>query len=311
MLNSYVEDVQTLLRDSKQDMLDPGDIIKAINRARREVAMRTQCLRVLTPITGAVITASVVAGGSAYSSTPTITISSPDFPSGQGANPNGAQAVASAIVSSGSLAAVDIDYGGAGYWQPVATITDAHGAGASVTLQVSTLQQTSQGKEVYLFSDVDLSPFPGIDSIFAVQSVSLLYSNFRYSLPCVSFSTYQALARSWANNFQYVPAVCAQYGHGNAGSFYFYPVPSTNYQVELDCYCLPQDLETNQSVEAIPAPYTDAVAYWGAHLCYLFLQNFNAAQAYEQMFIRRLTTYANASNVSRAQNPYGRAIGAR
>ena len=306
-LNNYLEDVQTFLRDSKQDLLDPQDIIKYINRARREIAIRTQCIRVLTPITGAVIGGSVVAGGSAYSSTPTITLTAPDFPSGAGPFPNGSQGgTITAVVSGGSITGVNVGYGGAGYWQPSFSITDATGHGASVTPVLSTVNQLNQGQEVYNFSQADLSPCPGVQSIYAIQSVSILYSGFRYSLICYSFSTYQALVRIWAQQWQYVPCVCAQYGQGVNGSFYMYPVPSQAYQMEWDCYCLPQDLTTDLSVEALPDPWTDAVAYFAAHLCYLSLQNFNAARFWEDQFNRRCLGYSSAARVSRATNPYGR-----
>jgi hypothetical protein len=305
-LNDYVSDVQTFLADSNQEMLDPQDIIKYVNRARREIAIRTQCIRVLTPITGAVIGGSVVSGGSGYSSSPTITLTSPDFPSGQGPYPNGSQGSVTAVVSGTSITGVNVVYGGAGYWQPSFSITDASGTGATVTPTLSTINQLSQGKEVYNFSDADLSPFPGVSSIYAIQSVSILYSGFRYSLSCYSFSTYQALIRIWAQQWQYVPCVVAQYGQGTNGSFYMYPVPSQAYQMEWDAYCLPQDLITDLSVEAIPDPWTDAVAYWAAHLCYLSLQNFNAAKFYEDMFNRRCLGYSNAARVSRVTNPYGR-----
>lgn len=308
-LNQYVEDVQTFLRDSKQDMLDPEDIIKYVNRARREIAIRTQCIRVLTPITGAVIGGSVVSGGHGYSSSPTITLTPPDFPSGQGPFPNGSQGSVTAVVSSGTITGVNVSYGGAGYWQPSFSITDATGTGATITPTLSTINQLNQGQEVYNFSQADLSPFPGVQSIYAIQSVSLLYSGFRYSLLCYSFSNYQALIRIWAQQWQYVPAVCAQYGQGTNGSFYMYPIPSQAYQCEWDAYCLPQDLTTNLSVEAIPDPWTDAVAYWAAHLCYLSLQNFNAAKFYEDMFNRRCLGYSNAARVSRVVNPYGRYAG--
>lgn len=305
-LNDYLSDVQTFLADANQEMLDPQDIIKYINRARREIALRTQCVRVLTPITGAVIGGSVVSGGSGYSSSPTITLTSPDFPSGQGPYPNGSQGSVTAVVSGGSITGVNVSYGGAGYWQPSFSITDATGTGATVTPTLSTVNQLNQGQEVYNFSDADLSPFPGVQSIYAIQSVSILYSGFRYSLICHSFSTYQALIRIWAQQWQYVPCVVAQYGQGTNGSFYMYPVPSQAYQMEWDAYCLPQDLITDLSVEAIPDPWTDAVAYWAAHLCYLSLQNFNAARMYEDMFSRRCLGYSNAARVSRVTNPYGR-----
>lgn len=310
-LHDYVADVQTFLADSNQDMLDPGDIIKYVNRARREIALRTQCVRVLTPITGAVIGGSIVSGGSGYSASPTITLTAPDFPSGQGPYPNGNQGSVTAVVSGGSITGVSVVYGGAGYWQPSFSITDATGTGATVTPTLNTfglgqINQLSQGQEVYNFSQADLAPFPGVKSVYAIQSVSILYSGFRYSLLCYSFSTYQALIRIWAHQWQYVPCVCAQYGQGTNGSFYVYPIPSQAYQMEWDCYCLPQDLITNLSVEAIPDPWTDAVAYYAAHLCYLSLQNFNAAKFYEDMFNRRCLGYSNAARVSRVTNPYGR-----
>jgi hypothetical protein len=308
-LNNYMQDVQTFLRDAKQDLLDPEDIIKYINRARREIAIRTQCIRVLTPITGAVIGGSVVSGGHGYSSSPTITLTPPDFPSGQGPFPNGSQGSVTAVVSSGTITGVNVGYGGAGYWQPSFSITDATGTGATITPTLSTINQLNQGQEVYNFSQADLSPFPGVQSIYAIQSVSLLYSGFRYSLIAYSFSNYQALIRIWAQQWQYVPCVCAQYGQGTSGSFYMYPIPSQAYQMEWDAYCLPQDLITNLSVEVIPDPWTDAVAYWAAHLCFLSLMNFNAAKFYEDMFNRRCLGYSNAARVSRVVNPYGRYAG--
>ncbi len=305
-LNDYLSDVQTFLADSNQEMLDPQDIIKYVNRARREIALRTQCVRVLTPITGAVIGGSVVSGGSGYTSSPTITLTAPDFPSGQGPYPTGSQGSVTAVVSGGSITGVNVSYGGAGYWQPSFSITDATGTGATVTPTLSTLQKIGQGQEVLTFSDIDLSPFPGVKSVYAVQSVSLLYSGFRYSLLCYSFSTYQALIRIWAQQWQYVPAVFAQYGQGTNGTLYCYPIPSQNYQVELDCYCLPQDLITDLSVEILPDPWTDAVAYYAAHLSYLSIQNFNAARMYEDLFNRRCLGFSNAARVSRVTNPYGR-----
>lgn len=305
-LNTYLTQTQRFLRDARQDLLNPGDLVEYINRARREVAMRAQCIRRLTPISGAVKTATVTVAGSGYSNFPTITISPPDFPSGQGPFPNGDQATASAIVQSGSIAAIDITYGGAGYFQPTATITDSTGSGATATLGLSFINQLNQGQEVYPFSAVDLSMFPGVEAVYTIRSVSLLFSSFRYTLGVYDFSTYQALIRTWAQQFQYVPAVCAQYGQGVDGSFYCYPIPSQAYQLEWDCLCLPQDLITNLSVEALPAPWDTAVPYFAAHLCYLELQNFNAANFYFDMFDKMLLRQSQYARPGGTPNRYGR-----
>lgn len=305
-LNDYLQQTQRFLRDQRQDLLDPGDIVSYINRARREVAMRAQCVRRLTPISGAVITATVVAGGTGYSNSPTITITAPDFPSGMGPFPNGDQATASAIVQGGSITAIDIVYGGAGYWEPTAKITDSTGSGAAATLAVSYINQTGQGKEVYPFSEVDLSQFPGVDSIYTIRSVGLLFNNYRYVLGVYDFTTLQSLIRQYSQLQMYVPAVCAQYGQGVDGSFYFYPVPSQPYQLEWDCLCLPQDMTTNLSPEVIPQPWQDAVPYFAAHLCYLELQNFNAGKGYLDLFDKMLLRYSQYARPGGRVNPYGR-----
>jgi hypothetical protein len=308
-LNEYAKQVQRFLRDTKQELLNMNNLVTYINRARREIALQAQCIRRLTPITGAVVTASVVSAGSGYTNSPTITITTPDFPSGQGPFPNGSQATAAAMVQAGTVAAVDITYGGAGYWEPTATITDSTGTGASITLNLSTINQLTQGAEVYNFADVDLSPFPGVESIYMVQSVSVLFSGFRYSLACYDFSTYQALIRQWAQQWQYVPAVCAQYGQGVDGSFYMYPIPSQAYQMEWDCLCLPSDLTTNLSEEALPGPWTDVVPYFASHLAYLELQNFNASKYYFDLYEKMLLRYSRAARPGRAVSKYGRYAG--
>lgn len=307
-MNDYLQDVQTFCRDSKQDMFDPGDILKSVNRARREIALRTQCLRILPDISAACVTCSVVAGGSGYSSSPTITLSAPDFPSGFGPFPGGDQATAAVIVDSGTgaIASASIDYGGAGYFQPIASITDASGSGASITVQTAAINVLNANQERYAFADVDLSNFPGVESIFAVQSISVIYANFRYSLPVYSFSEYQAKIRNFPFQYTYVPSFATQFGQGTGGSFFVYPLPSQTYQYELDAYCLPSNLVTNLSPEALPEPWTDMVAFLAAHYSYLEIQNANMARFYWDMFKEKLSVFSNAARTSRVVNIYGR-----
>ena len=305
-LFTYQSEVQKWLRETKQDLINPANIVNYINRARREVAMRTQSLRVLTTSSAPIQTASVITGGTGYSNSPTITITPPDFPSGAGANPNGAQATAAAIVTGGVIAAVDITYGGDGYFQPIATVTDVSGVGATVTLQTAPINVLTVGREVYPFSGIYLGASPGVKSVFAIRSVSVVYANYRYGLPVYSFSVYQQQVRQYPYQFQYVPSFCSQFGQGAAGSLYMYPLPSETYQYEVDCYCLPTDLKTNQDYEAIPDPWTDAISYFATHLAYLELQNYNAAALYLKLYNDQLLIYSQSSRIGRVVNPYGR-----
>lgn len=310
MLFNYAEDVQRFLRDSRQQDIDLADIYKHVNTARREVAMRAQCIRRLTPISGQVVTASVTSAGHGYTN-PSVTISGPDFPSGQGNFPNGSQATALPILQGGSISSVDIQYGGDGYFQPSATITDVGGVGtgAAATLTTSPINTLTQGKEKYDFADIDVSMFPGVAQVYWINSVAIIYANWRYSPEYCSFSKYQALVRTFTpNTYQFYPSYYTQYGRGTDGSFFFYPVPALTIQAEYDCLCLPSDLLTDDSEETIPNPWRDAVKYMAAHFCYLDLQNFNKAREYLGLFDQYMTRYGAYAQPGQRQNQYGRPL---
>ena len=267
--------------------------------------MRTQCVRVLTPISGSVLSIDVTAAGSGYTA-PTVTITPPDFPSGVLPYPNGLQATATATQIGGQITSINIVNAGSGYFQPQVTINDPTGTGATGVPTLSTFNQLAEGQEVYPFKNVDLSPFPGVGAIYMVRSVSLIYANFRYSLPMYSFSTYQAKIRQYPFQYQYIPTMGSQFGQGTEGSFYLYPLPSQAYQMEFDCQCLPMDLQTDNDVEAIPEPWTYAVKFYAAHLAFLELQNWNSARGMLELFDQYATRYSHYARPGRPTNPYGR-----
>lgn len=305
MLYEYLQMVQRFIHDQKQEAVSPSTLVTYVNRARREIAMRTQCLRILPPITGQVIGGSVTAAGSGYTA-PTITISAPDFPSGMLPSPNGLQATATATIASGSITGVNMTEGGQGYFQPTVTVTDATGTGAAIAAILSPMMLLQQGREEYKFSDIDLSMFPGVGSPYAIIGMSVLYSNWRYSLSKYSWSVYQARVRQFSQLYQYIPTVFSQRGQGADASLFCYPVPSQNLQAELDLFCLPQDLTTDEDDEALPAPWTEAVPWYAAFLCYTELQNLNSARSMLELFDRHVTRYSTAARPGRQINPYGR-----
>jgi len=296
---------QHLIRDTDQSLINPLTLIDYINRARREVAMRSQCLRALPPTSGAVETITVTAGGSGYTS-PTVTISAPDEPSGMTLNPAGAQATATATVVGGAITNIDVVYGGAGYFQPAVTISDPTGTGAAAMATTSPILTLNPYQESYNFADIPLQTYPGYGGVYGVRGVTLVYANYRYSLPQYSWSTYQAMIRQYPGQYYYVPTMCSQFGQGASGSLYFYPLPSQVYQLELDCYCWPQDLQTDQDVEAIPDPWTQAVVWLAVHYCYLELQNLNSAEYYRKLFDAQMPRYRSAASPGRVSNIYGR-----
>jgi len=305
-LFTYMRQVQRFLHDSNQELIDPGDIIEYVNQSRREVAMRGQCIRLLPVISGSIVSVPIpVVSG--WTGPVTVAISPPDSPSGALPFPQGAQATATATLAAGVIDDVEVTYGGYGYFQPQAVFTDAVGHTATVFAVTTNNNLLNQGQEIYRFGDVDLSQFPGVQSIYMVRGVSVLYSNYRYSLPFYSFTTYQAMIRQYiASQYQYVPTFGAQLGRGTGGSLYLYPPPSQAYQMEWDCCCLPSDLNVDQDVEALPDPWTDAVPYFAAHLAFLELQNLNTARMYNDLFDERVKRFGGYVQPGRVSNPYGR-----
>jgi hypothetical protein len=305
-LFDYMKRVQRLVHDTRQVMLDPADIVDYINDARREVAMRSQAIRHVPRMWGAIMSATITNGGTGYTA-PTVTITPPDSPSGELPFPNGNQATGSATQIGGVIDSVFIPYGGDGYWQPQITIHDPTGTGATAIPNMSPISQVLPGQEKYDFSQFDLSVFPGVASIYAIRSVSILFSQWRYSVAIYSFSEYQAKIRSFASgSFQWIPTYGTQFGRGSGGSLFLYPLPSQPYQMEIDCSCLPQDLITNLSVEALPDPWTDAVPYWAARTAYLEMQAHNNARTMEMLFDQRMTRFGAYAAPGRAINRYGR-----
>lgn len=304
---TYLQQTQRFLREAKQDFLNPADLLEYVNRARREVAMRAMCVRRLTPISGSIETVTVTAGGSHYSANPTVTISAPDFPSGYAPYPGGDRATATAVVSAGVIQSIQVTYGGHGYFQPVVTITDATGSGATATANVVGVNTIVLGQERYALSSIDVSMFPGVSSVYLVHSSAVIYSQYRYVIPQYSFSAYQSYVRQYpASQYQWVPSFSAQTGQGADGEIYFFPVPSQTLQTEYDCFCLPQDLTAPNSEDVIPAPWDDIVPYFAAHLAYLEIQNFNAANFYFDLYNKMLIRYSAGVRFGRMVNPYGR-----
>ena len=80
-LYEYMLQTQRFIADTSQTYVNPEDITGYINRARREVAMRSQSIRVLPPVQGAITSITVLDGGSGYVN-PVVRISWPDAPSG-------------------------------------------------------------------------------------------------------------------------------------------------------------------------------------------------------------------------------------
>lgn len=305
MLFTYVQRTQKFIGDTNQQLVPYNDLVDYVNQARNQVAELTQCVRVITPVSGSVTAVPVLTGGTGYTS-PTVTITPPDAPGGTASNPGGLQATAVAHLTGTTITSITVSNPGSGYFQPTATITDPHGTGATASVSISTIAQTTLNQEVYAFSAIPLSVTSGVSSIIAVKSVSMLFDNYRFSLPMYSFTTYQALIRRYPYQYSYVPTVGTQYGQGANGSLYLYPIASQAYQMELDCFCLPAPLALDTDVDLIPQPWSDSVPYYAAYLALLQMQRPNDARGFLELFDKMLNRQSMAARPGRTTNVYGR-----
>ncbi len=305
MLFSYMETTQGFLRDRAQKNISPEDLRRYVNRARREIAMRSQCLRVVPPTSGSVETIQVATPGSGYTN-PTVIISAPDLPNGKLPYPNGAQATATAQQIGGRISNVSMSFGGDGYAMPTATITDPTGHGATLTVQTSPISTFNPNQERYNFADFPISSQAGIKSVLSVLDVAIVYNNLRFVLIRKSFSDYQAYIRNYPFQYSYVPVVYCQLGDGTTGAILAYPFPSQQYPFEPDCLCIPSDLATDQDFEAIPGPWTEGIPYLAAYYAYLEMQSFNNARFYLEFFEKMTLRYSIYARPRMIVNPYGR-----
>lgn len=115
-LTDYVLETRRLLHDALANYWSDDDLIDYVNRARNHVVTDTGCLRVLqTPVFqgntenfafGGVTAITVTAGGSGYTSAPSVTLTT------------GSGATGTASLSGSSVSSISVGSGGSGYVTP-------------------------------------------------------------------------------------------------------------------------------------------------------------------------------------------------
>jgi hypothetical protein len=246
----------------KQENWNLQDIDVYINLARAQVAAEGQCVRFLVPSASSIASLTPTAVGSGYT-TATVVIGPPDIA--------GANATATANIVGGQITSYTLTNPGSGYMFPPLVTIAGNGTGATARAIKNYTLTANTEQEIYEFRDVPIPTLmPGAQSILAVLSVAVIWSNIRYTGNRVSFSKYQSLVRSYTSgNFLYTPFWFSQYGQGVNGSFYLYPLPDQIYPMEFDSLLIPADLVDDSTPEVIPYPWTDAVPFWAAWLALL------------------------------------------
>lgn len=320
MLQYYIQQLQSLLGTQSAALYQTYQLTAYINEARSQVAMRGQCVRCLSPVSGPISNITVTSPGSGYLSAPQVVITGPDFPSGFLPTAQGTQAVAVSTLSGAQVSSITLGTPGTGYFAPGISLSGSAAVQATAVAVISNVTATAQGQEQYPFSEI-LSTiqlntaYSGINSIVAVRSVAFVWGTFRYQRIATSFSKYQALVRTWSQAYQDIPSFVAQYGQGVNGTLFMYPVPNSAYQYEADCFCLPVSLIDDFTYEAIPQPWVDCVQYYAANKALLGVGRYADAMRMSNddprqpgLFQQQMHIARKASEQGTVSNWYGRAL---
>ena len=170
---------------------------------------------------------------------------------------------------------------------------------------------TVVGQRNYDFVDIDIGTAlaTGRQGVLHVRSI-------RYGVADGSQMVY-ARAWEWFNQFNLnnpapqagAPEEWAQYGQGSgnvglgsgqSGSFYLDPAPDFTYTLTPDCVCYPVVLTDDTTVEAIPYPFTDAVAFLAAYFALLSAQ-MNARSADAERMFNYYMTFMERAGVTPTQ----------
>lgn len=295
LLSEYVAETQLLIHDKSYATVTQSDMVSYINRARRRVAQDTQCVRTLVAGEGPITGVTVALPGHGYTN-PTLTVTG-----GMGTG-----AVLTAVLGAlGVISSVTVTNGGSNYSPPLQiTISDATGTGASLTATQGSLLQTVVGQETYTFQAANAYLPIGYASILDVLSIAVEWGGMKPAIPQIAWVDIQAYYRSYA-----VPVlgqVCkwAKYQQGVNANVYLWMIPSTAQSMDWDCVCLPTDLADDNSVDVIPEPFDEAVAYYAARLCFLNAQRWQDADMMKEEYRSRATEARSVTTAPMISNFY-------
>ena len=142
-----------------------------------------------------------------------------------------------------------------------------------------------------------------LHNVFDIHTASVVWGTERPMMYWFPFSVFQAYCRANTANPQGRPSIWSNYTETN--KFFLFRVPDQTYGLELDCICMPDPLVNVTDVETqIPLPVSDAVQFYAAHLCFLKLQQYQAAEYWEAKYKRRILELNSSRRAPRRINQY-------
>src|SRR5712691_4812426 len=298
-LQDYVNDVQELLHDTTASVWPLSRVISRINEARLDAARDMHCVRInvtgiqliqgveIYNLNGAVAGATITSAGSNYGAGKTVPITFSAAPAG------GTTALATGVLTGGSLTAINMTRWGTGY-TAVPTITiGGIGSGAAAT-------------PVTLFRSNPLST--AIGNPLTITTISYLWNAQRRTLLYQNFILFQAYARMWQTPFFNAPP--GVWTHVQQQQLvYIQPPPDQLYLAEWDMIFMPAPLVSLTDVDAdIADPWDRAVQFGAAARLLNKLRNMSQVQSMRQEYDAFVPHIITTSGGYRIPNIYNRSF---
>lgn len=123
----------------------------------------------------------------------------------------------------------------------------------------------------------------GIQGAFKVQQINAVVAGGQIALDNWAWPWFMRYYLGTTGITPARPQNWSQLGQGVSGTLYFSATPDQAYTMSCDTVCQPIQLNTDQDVEAIPYPWTDAVPYYAAYYAYMASQRQEDA---DRMYLR-------------------------
>jgi hypothetical protein len=144
---------------------------------------------------------------------------------------------------------------------------------------------TGVEKYDYKYGNAYLSAgYTGYGGICDVIDVAVSWGGVRPNMAWIPWDDLQAYARSYNIGVYSYPFYWSTYNDGQNGQVWLFPVPSTNAEMEWDCFCFPTDIYTDSDYDAIPGGFRDSIKYYAASLAFLGAQRPGQAAIFENKF---------------------------
>ncbi len=135
----------------------------------------------------------------------------------------------------------------------------------SVRALVTTLS-TVANQETYAISLANsaVSGLAGYSYPYGFVGISVEQGNYMIALGRKDFPSFTADDRILNGTLQNYPVKFSTYGRGSTQVAYMFPVPAAVYSMWWDLACVPVDLTSDTTAEALPEPWTEIVPFLAA-----------------------------------------------